>query len=126
MTIDLDDLIACMNTAELARRQFREIARVSGLILNAPPGKPSRSQREIQSSASLLFEVLQRYDPDNLLLHQSQREILERQLELTRLTAALRSLATRPLRFVETERTWRRSVAQYVPAYTRLVSGRRA
>lgn len=97
----LDDLIACMNTAELARRQFREIARVSGLILNNPPGRPSRSQREIQSSSTLLFEVLQRYDPENLLLQQSQREILERQLELTRLTSALRSLATRPLHFIE-------------------------
>jgi ATP-dependent Lhr-like helicase len=100
----LDDLIECMNTAELARRQFREIARVSGLILNQPPGRPSRSQREIQSSASLLFEVLQRYDPANLLLQQSRREILERQLELTRLTAAIRSLAGRPLVLIETER----------------------
>jgi ATP-dependent Lhr-like helicase len=100
----LDDLIECMNTAELARRQFREIARVSGLILNQPPGRPSRSQREIQSSASLLFEVLQRYDPANLLLEQSRREILERQLELTRLTAAIRSLAGRPLVLIETER----------------------
>jgi ATP-dependent Lhr-like helicase len=100
----LDDLIECMNTAELARRQFREIARVSGLLLNQPPGRPSRSQREIQSSASLLFEVLQRYDPANLLLQQSRREIFERQLELTRLTAAIRSLAGRPLVLVETER----------------------
>lgn len=100
----LEDLVECMNTAELARRQFREIARVSGLILNQPPGRPSRSQREIQSSASLLFEVLQRYDPGNLLLVQSRREILERQLELTRLTAAIRALAGRPLVLVETER----------------------
>jgi ATP-dependent Lhr-like helicase len=100
----LEDLVECMNTAELARRQFREIARVSGLILNQPPGRPSRSQREIQSSASLLFEVLQRYDPANLLLVQSRREILERQLELTRLTAAIRALAGRPLVLVETER----------------------
>jgi ATP-dependent Lhr-like helicase len=100
----LEDLVECMNTAELARRQFREIARVSGLILNQPPGRPSRSQREIQSSASLLFEVLQRYDPGNLLLVQSRREILERQLELTRLSAAIRLLAGRPLVLIETER----------------------
>ena len=99
----LDDLVECMNTAELARRQFREIARVSGLILNPPPGRPARSMREVQSSASLLYEVLHRYDPENLLLHQSRREILERQLELTRLSKAVNDLATRPLHFVETE-----------------------
>ena len=68
----LDDLVACMNTAELARRQFREIARVSGLILQTPPGQKDRSQRELQSSASLLYEVLHRYDSENLLLLQSE------------------------------------------------------
>ncbi len=99
----LDDLIACMNTAELARRQFREIARVSGLILQTPPGQKDRSQRELQSSASLLFEVLQRYDSGNLLLLQSEREILEKQLELTRLTAAIKKLEAMPMQLVETE-----------------------
>jgi ATP-dependent Lhr-like helicase len=93
-----------MNTAELARRQFREVARVSGLILQPPPGSKTRSHRELQSSASLLFEVLERYDPSNLLLHQSRREILDRQLEVTRLAAAIHSLRDRPFELVETER----------------------
>ena len=99
----LDDLVACMNTAELARRQFREIARVSGLILQSPPGQKSRSQREVQASASLLYEVLDRYDPENLLLAQSRREIMEKQLELTRLTAVIRRLQSAPMHLVETE-----------------------
>jgi ATP-dependent Lhr-like helicase len=98
----LDDLLECMNTAELARRQFREIARVSGLILQTPPGQKNHSQRELQSSASLLYEVLHRYDPGNLLLLQSQREILEKQLELTRLTAVIRRLHGIPMHLVET------------------------
>lgn len=99
----LDDLLACMNTAELARRQFREIARVSGLILQTPPGRKDRSQRELQASASLLFEVLERYDSENLLLAQARREILEKQLELTRLTAVIRRLMGSPMHLVETE-----------------------
>ena len=98
----LDDLIACINTAELARRQFREIARVSGLILQTPPGQKDRSQRELQSSASLLYEVLQRYDADNLLLVQSRREILEKQLELTRLASVIQRLESMPVHLVET------------------------
>ena len=98
----LDDLVACMNTAELARRQFREIARISGLILQTPPGRKDRSQREVQASASLLFEVLDRYDPDNLLLVQSRREILEKQLELTRLTSVIQRLEAAPMHLVET------------------------
>ncbi len=99
----LEDLIACMNTAELARRNFREIARVSGLILQQPPGRQDRSRRELQSSATLLFEVLQRYDPENLLLHQSEREILEKQLEYTRLHQVIQNLTQRPFHLVETE-----------------------
>jgi ATP-dependent helicase Lhr and Lhr-like helicase len=100
----LEDLLACMNTAELARRQFREIARVSGLILNPPPGRPARGARELQASASLLYEVLDRYDPENLLLRQARREILERQLEIHRLRRVLEELARRPLVWVETPR----------------------
>jgi ATP-dependent helicase Lhr and Lhr-like helicase len=99
----LDDLVACMNTAELARRQFREIARVSGLILQTPPGQKDRSQREVQTSATLLYEVLERYDPENLLLVQSRREILEKQLELTRLTAVIHRLQSAPMHLVETQ-----------------------
>ncbi|MEO5716102.1 MAG: ligase-associated DNA damage response DEXH box helicase [Luteolibacter sp.] len=99
----LEDLIACMNTAELARRNFREIARVSGLILQQPPGRQDRSRRELQSSATLLYEVLQRYDSDNLLLRQSEREILEKQLEFTRLNEVIHDLTNRPFHLVETE-----------------------
>ncbi|OYV03640.1 MAG: DNA ligase-associated DEXH box helicase, partial [Verrucomicrobiales bacterium VVV1] len=80
----LDDLMACMNTAELARRQFREIARVAGLIVPDFPGR-QKVKRDLQTSTSLLFEVFQRYDSGNLLLLQSQREILSKQFEINRL-----------------------------------------
>jgi ATP-dependent Lhr-like helicase len=100
----LDDLIACLNTAELARRQFREVARVAGLILQQLPGRQQGGQRELQASSRLLFEVLERYDPGNLLLLQSQREILEKQLEFSRLNDCLIDLQQRPIQLIETER----------------------
>lgn len=105
LTIDhlFDDLIACLNTAELARRQFREVARVAGLILPQLPGRKSRSHREIQASSRLLFEVLERYDPGNLLLLQSQREIMEKQLEYSRLKIALQDIEQRTIRLIETK-----------------------
>ena len=97
-----EDMIACLNTAELARRQFREVARVAGLILQSLPGRQRQSQREIQSSSRLLFEVLERYDPANLLLIQSQREILERQLQYSRLYKSLEKIKSTPIRLIET------------------------
>ncbi|NNC88866.1 MAG: ligase-associated DNA damage response DEXH box helicase [Akkermansiaceae bacterium] len=99
----LDDLLACLNTAELARRHFREVARVAGLVVQNFPGR-RRTTRDLQASSSLLFDVFRNYDPQNLLLQQAEREILEHQLELTRLKTTMRELETRPLRLVETKR----------------------
>ncbi len=96
----LEDLLACMNTGELAKRQFREIARVAGLIIQGYPGQ-RKSMRQIQTSSNLLYDVFEKYDPDNLLLEQAKREILERQLELTRLRATMERLQSVPMAIYE-------------------------
>ncbi len=75
----------------MARRQFREIARIAGLLVPDYPGR-SRSARQLQASSNLFFDVFRDYDPDNRLLHQASREVLERQLEQSRLVAVLRRL----------------------------------
>ena len=82
------DILAGLNAAELGRRQFREIARVAGLVFQGFPGQP-QSNRQLQASSGLLWDVFNEYDPDNLLLKQATREVLERQLEAPRLEAAL-------------------------------------
>ena len=97
------DLKSCMNITELARRQFRGIARVAGLVLQGLPGNP-KTTKSLQVSSGLLFDVFSKYDPDNLLLDQAQREILEQQLEITRLQATLDSLESRSLVKVFTKR----------------------
>ena len=79
------------NAAELGRRQFREIARVAGLIFQGYPGEPNPA-RQLQASSALLYDVFAEYDPDNLLLAQAVREVLERQLEAPRIDAALKRL----------------------------------
>ncbi|MEO8537313.1 MAG: ligase-associated DNA damage response DEXH box helicase [Betaproteobacteria bacterium] len=83
-----DDILAGLNAAELGRRQFREIARVAGLVFQGYPGQP-QSNRQLQASSGLLWDVFTEYDPGNLLLRQATREVLERQLEASRLEAAL-------------------------------------
>jgi ATP-dependent helicase Lhr and Lhr-like helicase len=93
----LDNLLAALNAAELDRRQFREIARVAGLVFPGYPGMP-KSARHLQASSSLFFDVFKQYDPGNLLLDQARREVLERQLEFARVRTALeRMAALRPL-----------------------------
>jgi ATP-dependent Lhr-like helicase len=94
-----DDLRDGVNLGELARRQFREIARVAGLLTPSFPGRELRSLRQVQASSGLLYDVLRRYDPDHLLLAQAEREVFEFQLEAPRLMAALRDCEARTLAY---------------------------
>lgn len=84
----MDDLIVCLNTTELSRRQFRDIARIAGLIAPGFPGA-KKPMRHVQASTEMFFEVLDEFDPGNLLLDQARREVLESQLEVGRLRGAL-------------------------------------
>ena len=100
----LGDIPASLNATEMARRQFREIARVSGLVF---PGLPhsGKTARQLQASSGLFFDVLQRYDPANLLLSQAHREVLERQLESSRLGRTLERLTRSRVVITEPKRT---------------------
>ena len=93
----LEDLRASLNLGELARRQFRDIARVSGLLSPSLPGRTPRSQRQLQASSGLLYDVLQRFDPGHLLLEQAEQEVLSAQLEVSRLAATLADCAGRDI-----------------------------
>ena len=88
----IEDIPASLNATEMARRQFREIARVAGLVF---PGFPhsGKSARQLQASSGLFFDVFQRYDAGNMLLSQAHREVLERQLERTRLGRTLQRIS---------------------------------
>lgn len=88
----LDDLLGdiqkSVNSTEMARRKFRDIAVIGGLIFQGMPGENVKA-RHLQSSASLLFNVFTEYDPNNILLKQAYREVFDQQMEEVRLRNAL-------------------------------------
>ena len=92
----LHEVLASLNASELARRRFREIARVAGLIFQSYPGE-QRSGKQLQASSSLFFEVFRKYDPDNRLLAQAEQELLSQELEIGRLGASLARMASQRL-----------------------------
>ncbi len=96
----MSDVLASLNSSELARRRFREIARVAGLIFTGYPGAP-KSTRQLQASSSLFYEVFRKYDAGNLLLTQAEGEVLSQELELGRLAATLKRMASQRIDFVE-------------------------
>jgi len=93
----MDDLRQGLNLAELSRRQFREVARVAGLLPPSLPGRAARSLRQLQASSGLLFDVLQRHDPGHVLLAQAEREVIDGQLEVRRLRGVLQRCREREL-----------------------------
>ncbi|MEO0575236.1 MAG: ligase-associated DNA damage response DEXH box helicase [Pseudomonadota bacterium] len=99
----VDDMYSAVNLGETAKRQFRDIARIAGLVFSGYPGS-GKSTRQIQASSGLIFDVLMRYDEDNLLLDQSRREVLDAQLEVTRMRAALVRLQDCEVDIVDTQR----------------------
>ena len=80
--------MASLNAGELALRRFREVARISGLIFQGYPGAP-KSAMQLQASSGLFSEVFRKHDAGNKLLVQAEREVLDQELDIGRLRAAL-------------------------------------
>ena len=86
------DIQRSVNSAEMARRKFRDVAVIGGLIFQGYPGEYKKT-RHLQSSAGLLFNVFSEYDPHNLLLRQAYHEVMEQQMEEARLRNMLERIS---------------------------------
>ncbi len=99
----LEDVLDSLNATQLSQQRFREVARIAGLVFQGYPGQP-KSTRQIQASSALFFEVFRKHDAGNLLLTQAQREVMEQELELTRLRETLVELQGRRLVLADVRR----------------------
>lgn len=98
-----DDVLHSLSTSQMCRRQFREVARIAGLLFEGYPGARQPS-RHLQASSNLFFDVFEKYDPGNLLLLQAQREVLQSQLEIQRMRQVLERLSTSQIVILELPR----------------------
>ena len=98
-----EDIVASINATEMARRKFRDIACISGLVFQGYPGKYV-ANRHLQASASLFFNVFSDYDKHNLLLRQAYDEAFYQQIEEPRLAAALNRIQVSKIVIVKTDR----------------------
>ena len=83
-----EDITDALNSSEMGRRAFRQIAGVAGLVFSGYPGQRKRD-RQLQSSSQLFYDVFQQYEPDNLLFRQAQEELMHFQLQEERLRSTL-------------------------------------
>ncbi len=98
-----EDIVASINATEMARRKFRDIACISGLVFQGYPGKYV-ANKHLQSSSSLFFNVFSDYDKHNLLLRQAYDEAFYQQIEEPRLAAALHRIQASKIIIIKTNR----------------------
>lgn len=91
-----DDIQASVNANEMARRRFRDIASISGLVFRGFPGK-NKADKHIQASSQLFFDVFADYEKNNLLYLQAFEEVMEFQLEETRMRTAMDRIASQTI-----------------------------
>jgi ATP-dependent Lhr-like helicase len=91
-----DDILESINSSELARRRFRDISSIAGLVFQGYPGKLAGT-KHLQTSSRLLFDVFKQYDPSNELMSQAYREVFSDQLEEKRLRMALERINTQEI-----------------------------
>lgn len=86
-----EEINKAVNSSEMARRKFRDIAVIGGLIFQGMPGEKVKA-RHLQSSASLLFNVFAEYEPGNLLMRQAFNEVMDQQMDEPRLRNMLQRI----------------------------------
>ncbi|MGK6352750.1 ligase-associated DNA damage response DEXH box helicase [Parapedobacter sp. DT-150] len=88
-----DDIRSGINLREMARRKFRDIAGIAGLVFQGYPGKPMKT-KHLQANSGLFFSVFEDYDPNNLLLRQAYDEVNDFQLEASRMYNAFARISS--------------------------------
>ncbi|MDQ3392825.1 MAG: ligase-associated DNA damage response DEXH box helicase [Bacteroidota bacterium] len=100
----LEDIHNSINDAELAKRKFRDIATIAGLIFLGFPGKGIKD-KHLHATSQILYDVFTEYDPNNLLIEQATHEVMNIQLEQSRLMEALKRINLQVLTIINPPRT---------------------
>lgn len=98
-----NDIQRSLNMTQLAKKQFRDIAQISGLIQQNRAGE-RRTMKNLQMSSSLLFDVFQNFEPEQPLYHQSFDEVRFLQFQEDRLLKVLNKLKDMPFEHYKTSR----------------------
>ena len=91
-----DDLEKSINVSEMARRRFRDIAVISGLVFQGFPNKPIKA-KHLQSGSQLFYDVFKDYEPNNLLYQQALEETFDHGMEHGRMTQVFETIATQEI-----------------------------
>lgn len=97
------DIQKSLNMTQLAKKQFREISQVSGLIHQNRAGN-KRTMKNLQMSSSLIFDVFKAYEPEQPFYNQSYDEVKFFQFQEDRLRHVLEKIEKLPIENYKTMR----------------------
>ena len=90
------DIMHGFNVNEMAKRKFRDIAVIAGLVFQGYPNKEVK-QKHLMASTGNFFQMFKQYEPDHFLLRQAYEEVLQDQLEETRLRNAIQRILSQTI-----------------------------
>ncbi len=80
----LDDLHEWLQETPLLKKNFRDVAVVSGLIERRYPGQ-EKTGKQVTFSSDLIYDVLRQYEPDHILLKAAENDARSGLIDLNRL-----------------------------------------
>ncbi|MEL7147256.1 MAG: ligase-associated DNA damage response DEXH box helicase, partial [Bacteroidota bacterium] len=83
-----EELDLSINKTEMAKRRFRDVATIAGLIFQGYPGK-NVSNKHLQATSGIIYKVFEEYDGDNPLVKQAIDEVMTLQLDQSRFMEAM-------------------------------------
>ena len=83
-----EELAEWIRSSYLLKRAFREVAVISGLVERQHPGK-RKTGRQVTFSTDLIYDVLQKYEPDHVLLEAAWADAREKLTDVGRLADLL-------------------------------------
>jgi ATP-dependent Lhr-like helicase len=83
-----DDLEEWLKETPLLKRMFRDSAVISGLVERSYPGQ-RKTGKQMTFSTDLIYDVLQKYEPDHILLQAAYQDAAGGLIDLQRLSTML-------------------------------------
>ena len=88
------EFVEWVQSSNLLKRAFREVAVIGGLVERQHPGK-RKTGRQVSFSTDLIYDVLRRYEPDHLLMRAAWADARARMTDVGRLANLLDTAAER-------------------------------
>lgn len=87
----MDDLQEWLMETPLLKKNFRDVAVISGLIERRHPGQ-QKTGRQVTFSSDLIYDVLLKYEPDHVLLQAARDDAMGGLIDLSRLEQMLQRI----------------------------------